>query len=459
MTDERGRHHPSVERYADHVNPAFVKLLGTFGYGRVFVRAKGARLWDDAGREYVDFLSAFGAMNLGHNPPALIAAMHAFLDDEMVNLVHVGPQIHAGDLAAELAALTGGELDVAMFSLSGSEAVESAIKLARAATGRTRVLYTKNAFHGNGLGALSVIGHGRLRDPFEPLLPECGEIPFDDLAALEAGLGAHRCACFIVEPIQAEAGVIVPADGYLKEAKALCEKHGALFVLDEAQTGMGRTGSMFAFEEQGLVPDVLLLGKGLGAGLVPISCALAKRKVHQKAFGSAERFDLHGSTYAANALSCRVAREILRLTSELDLSGQARRKGERLTRALAERTRGHPFVREIRGRGLLVGVELGPTEGGGLLNRLVPGLVDALSRKVFGQWLSMRLLERGILAQPASQQWNVLKLQPPLDVDDADLELVVRHTGEILDQYRELLPLVRDVGERLGKQMRGGWSF
>jgi len=452
----------SVQRYAKHVNPAFVRLLGTFGYGRVFVRAQGCRVWDDDGKEYLDFLAGFGATSLGHAPKALHDRARAFLEEDMLNVVHVGPQIHAGDLAADLVALAGEPFEVALLSCTGGEAVEAAIKLARASTRRQRVLYTKGGFHGTGLGSLSVMGFGRWRDPFEPLVPECAEVPFGDLPALERALtdkSEKKVAAFVVEPIQAEAGVVFPPDGYFAAAQELCTRHGALLVLDEVQTGLGRTGTMFAFEAMGFTPDVLVLGKALGGGLVPVSATLATAEVHERAYGSMDKFDLHGTTYAGNAFGCRVAREVLRIVAEDDLPARAAARGERLVRGLRERTQGHPLVKDVRGRGLLVALELGPTQTGGLLARLVPGLVELVSKKVFGQWLALRLLERGILAQPATQQWNVLKLEPPLTVDDEDVDRVVAAVGGILDEYSDLLPLLRDVSERVIKQGRGGWTF
>lgn len=447
----------SVQRYTAHVNPAFVKLLGTLGFGRAFVRAKGTRLWDHDGREYIDFLAGFGSVNLGHNPPRLLDAMRAFLADDAVNLVHVGPQVHAGDFAHALAKHTG-PLSMCLLSNSGSEAVEAALKLARAATRRPAFVYCKGGFHGLNLGSLSVMGTDRMRAPFEPLLADCTAVPYGDLGALEKALKQRKVAAFLAEPIEAEAGVIVPPPGYLKEAHALCKRHGALFVLDEVQTGMGRTGKMFAYEHEGVIPDVLVLGKALGGSMVPISATMTTRDLHQAVFGSAEKFDLHGSTFSGNAFACRTALAALEMLEQESLAESARQKGERLLGRLRADLAGHPLVRGIRGRGLLVGIEIGPTESG-LLNRVAPGLVDAVSTKVFGQWLSVRLLERGFLTQPASQQWNVLRLEPPLTVSDQEIDAVAGAIAEILGEYRSLPPLLKDVTARLGKQMLGGFSF
>jgi putrescine aminotransferase len=450
--------HPAAQRYAEHMNPAFVKLLGAFGYGRVFVGARQSRLWDHEGREYLDFLAGFGANSLGHNHPRLRERMREILLDDVPNLVHTGPQVHAADLAFELTRRTG-PLTMCLLSCTGAEAVETGLKLARAATGRPGILYCNAGYHGLNLGNLSVNGIARMRAPFEPLLPACKAIAFGDLEALERALADRKAAAFLVEPIQAEGGVLLPPPGYLASAQELCRKKGTVMILDEVQTGLGRTGTLFAYEPEGFVPDVLVLGKALGGGMVPVSATLTTRELHERAFGTVERFDLHGSTYAGNAFACRTALEVLRILDDEKLCEASEARGKLLLAQLRTRLSGHPLVRDVRGRGLFVGLELGPTDKGGLLERALPGLVDVVSRRVFGQWLAMRLLEEGILAQPASQQWNVLKLEPPLTVTGEEIDRAVTAIAKILGEYRELGPLVRDVAERLGKQFMGGWRF
>lgn len=452
-----GLGNPGVQSYARHVNPAFVKLLGTLGYGRAMVRGEGTKMWDDSGRAYEDFLAAFGATNLGHNHPRLIAAIVDHLKSMPVNLVHTGPQVHAGELAAALAARTG-PLTMSSFASSGGEAVEIALKVARAYTRRPGFLHCEGGFHGTNFGNLSVMGHPRLRKPFEPLLPGCEAIPFGELAALEKALSEKKHAAFLVEPIQGEAGVILPPQGYLTEAKRLCERFGTLLVLDEVQTGIGRTGTMFAFEHEGVHPHLLVLGKALGGGLLPISATLTTEEIHQKVLGSAERFDLCTSTFSGNALACRVALETLRIVDEERLVEASRDKGDYLLAELRGAIGRHPLVREIRGRGLMVGIELGPT-GQGFLQRFAPAIVRGVAKNIFGQWLSVRMLERGYLCQPASQQWDVLKIEPPLTVSTVGIETFVRDLAGLLDEYRDLRSVLGDAAQRLGKQALSGWEF
>ena len=448
----------AIEKYARHVNPGLIKLLGVLGFGRVFVRALGTRLWDDAGREYRDFLAGFGSVNLGHNHPRLVRRMQRFLEEEVPNLVHTGPQVHAADLAEMLAARLPEPLRISLFSNSGAEAVEAGVKLARAATRRPGVLSCDGGFHGTNLGTLSLLGEKKWRAPFEPLLPGCARVAFGDLKGLEKALAPRTAAAFVVEPIQGEGGVVVPAEGYLTVAQDLCRRHGTLLVLDEVQTGLGRTGTLFAYESEGFVPDVLVLAKALGGSIAPIGATITSAEIQERAYGASDRFDLHGSTFSGNSFACAAAMETLAILSEEKLVENSAARGLELAAALHRKLDGHPLVREIRGRGLLVGIEFGATDSG-VLNRLAPALVDLVSRKVFGQWVALKLLEKGILSQPASQQWNVLRLEPPLTVTAAEVEEAAGAVAAVVDDYRGIGTVLKDVAERLGRQYAAGWSF
>ncbi len=459
MANESDAPHPSIDKYARHVNPAFVKLLGVFGYGRVFVRARDCVLVDHQGREYLDFLAGFGSLNLGHNHPRVVERLREFLLEGAPSIMHVGPSVHAAELAEQLALVAGAPLQVTLFSSSGAEAVEAGMKLARAATGRRYFLSCKGGYHGLSFGTLSIAGDPRMKKSFPPLMQECDEIPFGELDALEKEMAARKYAAFIVEPIQGEGGVNLAPPGYLRRAQEICRRQGALMILDEVQTGMGRTGKTFAFEHEGFVPDVLVLAKALGAGMLPIGATLTTKELHGKAYGSMDKFDLHGATFAGNALSCVAALAGLQVLTEERLADNAAARGEQLLTGLKKRLDGHPLVRDVRGRGLLVAIELGGMQEKGFLGRIASSLTDVVSKKVFGQWLALRLLEEGILCQPASQQWNVLKLEPPLTVTAAQVDRVVHSIASILERYRELGPLMKDVAERMGKQFLAGNPF
>lgn len=450
--------HPAVAQYARHVNPALVKLLGVFGYGRVFVRARDVTLWDDRGDDYLDALAGFGAVNIGHNHPRLVRRLHDFLADDPINLVHTGPAVHAAELGAALAARLSGQLQISLFSSSGAEAIDAALKLARAATGRSGLVYCRGGFPGTSLGALSVMGGERFRRPFEPLLPGGQEVAFGDVGALERALSARRVGAFIVEPIQAEGGVVLPPAGYLAEAAALCRHAGTLLVLDEAQTGLGRTGRPFAHEAEGFTPDVLVLAKALGGGLAPLAVTVTRAELHRRAYGAMQRFDLHGSTFAGNALACAAGLETLAILDDEQLAQNSAARGLQLLAGLHRRLAGHPLVCDVRGRGLLVGVELGMADAR-LLARVAPEWLRESFTGIVGQWIALQLLERRILCQPAAHRWNVLKLEPPLTVTSAHVDHLVDVVGEVLDAARDVAKLVRDITARVGRQALNRWAF
>jgi putrescine aminotransferase len=296
------------------------------------------------------------------------------------------------------------------------------------------------------------------RRHFEPLLGDCTRVPFGDLGALERALATRRVAGFLVDPLLCEAGVAVPPAGYLRQAQDLCRKHGALLLLDEVQTGLGRTGDLFAYQHEGLVPDVLCLAKSLSGGIMPIGATLTTRALHERAYGAMDRFNLHASTFGGNSLSCVAALETLAILDEERLADNARARGDQLASSLRARLAGHPLVREVRGRGLLVGIELGPAERG-WASRLAAPLVARLPRGVFGQWAAVKLLERGVICQPANHSWNVLKVEPPLTIQPAEIDAFVAAIGAVLDEYQGVTPLLADVTERLGKQFLAGWGW
>ena len=436
----------AAAQYARYVDPAFVKLLGVFGYGRVFTRAEGAYVWDEQGRRYLDLLAGFGSANIGHNHPRLLARMRELFDEQPLNLCHTGPARYAAQLAEALAGVAPAPLEMALFSTTGAEAVEAAIKAARAATKRPRIVFCVGAYHGLSLGTLSISASPRMRAPFEPLLPGCTAVPFGDVDALAYALAARDVAAFIVEPVQIEGGVHFAPQGYLRAARQLCTKHGTLLALDEVQTGFGRTGSMFAFQQEDAVPDLLILGKSAGGSIAPVAITMTTRRVQKAAYGSMRRFDLHGSTFAGNAVASVAALETLRIIEDEDLVSHSSERGASMLALLRDRLRGHPLVADIRGRGLLIAIELRAP-------------VRSMANTLAGQWLSLALLEQGVIVQPASQCWNVLRIEPPLTIDTAQIAEGIKAIGTVFDQYESILPLVARSGRRIVEQLLARGRF
>jgi ornithine--oxo-acid transaminase len=407
-----------LELYARTINPQLVRLLRTIGFDRRWARAEGAHLYDADGAEYLDLLGGFGMYNVGRNNARVRAALVEALELETPGKVQLGISPLPGLLADALLHRAPSSLGRVLFTSSGTEAVEAAVKLGRAATGRSKVVSCEHGFHGLTLGALSAAGDAAFTERFQPLLPGFERVPFDDLAALERALRNEDVAVFIVEPIQGH-GPYFPSDGYLEGAQELCRRYGTLFCVDEVQTGFGRTGRMFALDHWRLAPDLMPVAKSLSGGYVPIGALLMSTRVYDAVFDSLEHALAHGSTFAPNDLAMAAGLATLRELDEQRLVERAEHGGERLlerTRPLVER---YEFVRDVRGLGLLWAIEFEEPEGGSRSWRLLERVQEGL----FAQLVVVPLFrEHRILTQVAGHDLNVIKILPPLVISEADLE-------------------------------------
>lgn len=419
------------EAYRQHVNPPLAQTESSAGLARRFVRAQGCRLWDDREAEHLDFSSARGALNLGHNHPVIVKSLTNAILKQTPQVYGAGGSPAMGKLAAQLVRLAGPPFRIASFSNSGTEAMESALKIARAATRRSKIIYCDGAYHGVSLGCLSMIAQGPWREPFEPLLPEFIDIPFDDLEALETVLKAHACAAFVVEPIQAEGGVGVPKREYLALARELCRQYGALLILDEVQTGMGRTGPLFAFQESGSPPDVCVAANAMGGGVMPIGACLTRRKIFDLAYGSYEMHVGCCSTFGGNTFSCAVALKALELLASDTLQTKVRANGAYLLKSLRQKFENNLLIRDIRGRGLLIGVEFAPSAHPWLyLEHL--GIPEFAQQNAVPALIAKRLLKHRIVTHVCGNNWNVLKIEPPLIVEREDIDRLIEALDEAL---------------------------
>lgn len=420
------------DAYQRHVNPVLAQLEKIAGMDGRFVRAEGCRMWDDRGNEYLDFIAGHGAFNLGHNHPEIIKCIKENLSENLPQIYGTGASPHMGELAAKLTDLAGDPFEIAFFANSGTEAVEGALKIARAATGRPVAVYCHNAYHGATMGSLSMIGKGPLRDPFEPLLPGFVSVPFNDLEALEEALKTHECAAFVTEPIQAEGGVNTPMPGYLKRAGELCRKHGALFILDEVQTGLGRTGALFAFQDEDVVPDILVLAKSLGGGILPIGAYATSRDIFDRAYGTYETCISHHSTFGGNSICCQAAGRALELLASDDFLKAARKNGSRFIQALRDRFGENPLIAGIRGRGLLIGIEFAESDHPWLSWENL-GLPEFAGHNALPSLAMKRLFKNRIVTQICGLNWNVLKAEPPLTIRPGELDRFVKELSETVD--------------------------
>lgn len=400
-----------------HLNAAFVRMLKTIGFDVGFDRGEGQYLYDQKGERYLDLLSGFGVFAIGRNHPTVARSLHDVIDANLANLAQFDVSVLSGVLARRLLARVP-YLDRAFFCNSGTEAVEASIKFARAATGRARIVYCLQAFHGLTYGALSLNGETLFRDGFGPALADTTAIPFDDLAALEAELAKGDVAAFIVEPLQGKS-VQIPSDSYLPEAARLCRRHGALLIADEIQTGLGRTGRFLCVEHWGVEPDMVLLAKALSGGAVPVGAVLSREAIHAKVFDRMDRAVVHGSTFGKNDLAMAAALATLAVIEEENLVARAARMGERIMadfRALARRS---DFIKDVRGKGLMIAVEFGSPKS--LLLQTGWKLIETANKGLFCQLVLIPLFKRHrVLCQVAGYRSHVIKLIPPLVISDAD---------------------------------------
>ena len=357
VADARARADETLDLAARHLDPSLVDVLRILGFDKAYRSARGSYLYDRAGRAYLDFHTGEGFASLGHSHPDVRAALQATLAADLVDGVQVHYSVLAGILAEELSARLPDGLDAVFFASTGAEAVDSAMKFARAATRRPRLLSCDSSFHGVTLGPLSMVGDEFFKEGFGPLLPGCARVPFGDLSRLEAELRTGDVAGFVVEPIQGRM-VTVPPAGYLAGAQALCRRYGTLFVVDEVQTGLGRTGSWFALERWGLKPDVVLVGKALSGGYMPVAAMVTSRAIYQQAVGTLERSYVHQSTFGRNRLSMAAGLATLRVIERDRLVSHAASMGGVLLEGIAELQRRHELIGEVRGAGLMIGIEL-----------------------------------------------------------------------------------------------------
>ncbi len=428
------------ENHRNYINPELVNMMGLINFDKLFVRAQNCSVWDEKGLEYLDFLGGYGALNLGHNHPEINAALR--LVEETPNLLQAALNPLAGALAKNLALITPGDLQYSFFGNSGAEAVEGALKLARAATGRHKIVSCQGSFHGKTFGALSVTGRDKYRMPFHPLLPGVSFIPYGDEEALAKELSSGDKAAFIVEPIQGEGGIIVPPAGYLKRVREICSRYETLLIIDEIQTGFGRTGRMFACEHEDVVPDVMCLAKSFGGGLMPLAAYITGEKIWKKAYGALEKATLHTSTFGGNSRAAAAGITAMDILLRDNLAGAAAEKGIYLKGKLDELKNRYPFIKEVRGRGLILGVEFAPSEHK-ILNTLSGGALEKVSQEYLGSLVAGELMNKHqIITAYTLNNPNVIRLEPPLTITYPQLDRMLAALSKVLHKNKGLGDMV-----------------
>ncbi|MEU6439410.1 aspartate aminotransferase family protein [Streptomyces sp. NPDC047046] len=424
----RGRER--YELHTKHLNHQLPRMLHTIGFDKYYERGEGAHFWDDQGQDYLDMLAGFGVMGLGRHHPVVRQALHDVLDAQLADLTRFDCQPLPGLLAEKLLSHSP-HLDRVFFGNSGTEAVETALKFARFATGRKRVLYYDHAFHGLTTGSLSVNGEKGFRDGFAPLLPDTA-LPVGDLSALERELRKGDVAGLIVEPIQGK-GVTETPPGYLKAAQDLLRKHKALLIADEVQTGLGRTGDFYAYQhEEGVEPDLVCVAKSLSGGYVPVSATLGKEWIFKKVYSSMDRVLVHSASFGANAQAMAAGLAVLHVMEDENIVANARRTGGYLKQRLTDLIPKYEMLADVRGRGLMIGIEFGRPDSLKLRSRWA--MLQAARKGLFAQMVVVPLLQKHrILTQVSGDHLEVIKLIPPLVIDEKDADRFVDAFTAVMD--------------------------
>ena len=438
-----------AERYAlhtQHMNEQMVRVLRTIGYDVGFVRGQGQYLWDREGAKYLDLLSGWGVFAVGRNNPKVHASLRQVLDSELPNLVQMDVSPLAGVLAERLVSRVP-HLEKAFFANSGTECVEAAIKFVRAATGRAGLAYCGHAFHGLSYGSLSLNGDAIFCKGFEGFLEGCIEVPFNDLAALEDALRSKSIAGFFVEPIQGK-GVNMPDDGYLKGVQELCRKYGTLFVADEIQTGLGRTGKFLAIEHWGVEPDVVLVAKALSGGHIPVGAVLTRKWIFDKLFNRMDRAVVHGSTFAKNDMAMAAALATLDVLEVDHLIENAARQGDRIMASFRSMMDRYELLKDVRGKGLMIGIEFGPPKSFAL--KMSWHALEAANAGLFCQMITIPLFkDHKILAQVAGHASHTIKLLPSLTITDEDCKWIEKSFEATIAAAHKVPGAVWSLGKAL----------
>lgn len=404
-----------IQRYNDFINPYLARLMAFAGFG-VEMKAEGCWLWDHEGRKYLDCLGGYGVFSLGHRNPVVIKAVKDQLDEIALSAKTFFSD-NASLLAEKLASITPDPLQYSFFCNSGTEAVEAALKFAKASTGRLKIVSTEGSFHGKTIGSLSTTGRPKYRTPFEPLMPGVVFVPYGDPAAAAREIDSST-ACMIIEAIQGEGGIQVPPPGYLVELRRACDRAGALLIIDEVQTGFGRTGKLFGFEHDGVCPDLLTLAKSLGGGIMPIGCVMGTAEIWQKVFEVNPM--AHTCTFGGSPLACAAGLAAIEVLEKEGLVERSRILGEVLLEGLKSVKAQFPeIVADVRGRGLMVGLEFAMDE--------------------VGELVVAQLMKRGVCVAYALNNPRVLRFEPPLIIEKESIDFAVKAVEESIGETAELL--------------------
>jgi ornithine--oxo-acid transaminase len=444
----------NYELHARHLNPTLVEVQRITGFDRVYTRAEGTYLYDAEGNAYLDFLSGYSVYNMGRNHPVVKQAIRDVLDLDLPNLVQMDCSLLSGLLAEALLKKTPPHLEAIFFCNSGTEAIEGALKFARAATGRAGIVSLHSGYHGLSYGSLSVTGIPNFQEGFGPLMADTARVKLGDLDALERLLRKRNVAAFLVEPVQGK-GVKFPKNDFFVQAQVLCRKYGTLFICDEIQSGLGRTGKWWGFEHWNLEPDIVTVAKSLSGGFVPVGAIITRRAIYQKVFSRLDRCVVHSSTFGRNNLAMACGLASLAILEDERLIENSARIGNLLLERLDALRRKHTFLKEIRGKGLMIAIEFHEPAELGL--KMAWRLLHKIDKALFPQLVIVPLLSKHrVLTQVAGHNMDVIKILPPLMIGEREVDYFVKAFDETLTGCRRFPGPMLELAMNTARKNKNG---
>jgi ornithine--oxo-acid transaminase len=426
----------NYELHDRHINRTLVSAQRVIGFDKVYARAEGAYLYDMDNQPYLDFLSGYSVFNIGRNHPLVKQAIRDVLDLDLPNMVQMDCSLLSGLLAEVLVKRTPPHLNAVFFCNSGTEAMEGALKFARAATGRQRVVSLASAFHGLTIGSLSLMGCESFTEGFGPLMEGFDtRVPLDDIAELDRQLRGRDVAAFVIETVQGK-GCQTPKSDFFIRAQELCRKYGTLLISDEVQTGLGRTGKMFGFQHWNLEPDIITLAKTLSGGYVPCGAIVSRREIYQKTFSRMDRCVVHSTTFGRNNLAMACGLAALEVIDRENLVERSAKIGALLMERIEGLKARHSFIKEVRGKGLMVGIEF--HEPNEFKLKMAWKLLHKIDKVLFAQMVVTQMLSKHhILTQVAGHAMDVLKILPPLIIGEKEVDMFVNALDDVLTECRK----------------------
>jgi ornithine--oxo-acid transaminase len=437
-----------------HLNRTLVAAQRVIGFDKVYARAEGAYLYDMDNQPYLDFLSGYSVFNIGRNHPSIKQAIRDVLDLDLPNMVQMDCSLLSGLLAEALVKRTPPHLDAVFFCNSGTEAMEGALKFARAATQRKRVISLESAFHGLTIGSLSLMGCESFTEGFGPLMEGFdARVPLDDIKALDRQLRSRDVAALVIETVQGK-GCKTSNTDFFPCAQELCRKYGTLLISDEVQTGLGRTGKMFGFQHWDLEPDIITLAKTLSGGYVPCGAIVSRRDIYQKTFSRMDRCVVHSTTFGRNNLAMACGLAALEVIDSENLVQRAAKMGALLMEKVDSLRAKHSFIKEVRGKGLMIGIEFQePTE---LKLKMAWRLLHKIDKVLFAQMIVTQMLSKHrILTQVAGHAMDVMKILPPLIIGEKEVDMFVNALDEVLTECRKFPGPMWEIGNNFVKAALG----